>query len=1276
MIEFQSRRRQMTSMRWIRALVATIAMIAMATPTAAVAAAPAAQVSPSDSVVPAAAPATDPDAVSLTGTLRVAIADDFAHGISQTIYSIDTPSGSTPITVPGNEADTLSGALVRVSGRRQADGSVAVAAGSLVVEKTAAANPDAAALGIVTEARGSVSPAVPTTDKIAVIIADYTDLAGYPVTAAQAQSAFSGSTEASASVERYFEETSRDRLTTTTTVLGPWHLGIAQCPGGSSSWSFSTSRTAALNAAAAHSISLSSYDHIVLWTKTPCHQGWAGVAYVPGNYVQLVVDWVTYPSDEPALSAMVASHELGHNHGLNHSNGLACFNGTGAQIELGGTCSLAYYYDEYSTLGMAGSPVHSLLDADRLRSLGWLDSGEWQTVSAVGTYSLLPVYSATAGVRLLRISRPAPVATGVHPGAWTLELRSTLTGTAWDQFGSWPFSTVTTGVTIRYSENSLGPSFMIDTVPDGDTVNGVWFWDSPLQAGGTFSDTVGGFTITVNSVDGSGASVTIGDTMAPTAPLSLEATAIPTGGAQLDWQAATDNLGLAHYRIYRDGSPLGDVSGTTLTYTDPPAGIGGLHTYAVTAVDTAGLEGAPATDGATLVPPPSAPLSVTATPGNGAAQVSWSVPAEGAPIAGYTVISDHGGRTCTTTGATTCIVEGLTNGDPYTFTVTATNAVGTGPASSASNSVTPIPVPGRPTSVSGVPDNTTVAVTWTAPADHGSSSITGYTVTSSPGGKTCITGGTIGCTVTGLTNGVAYTFTVTATNSLGTGLPSDPSSAVTPRTRPDAPVGVTAFASDRSALVSWSAPPFNGGSPVLTYDVVSAPGGLLCHTSGARSCTVSGLTNRLSYTFSVTATNVAGTSDPSADSPAAMPLAGATYVAVTPNRLVDSRSGVRLGLSASLSSAVPVSFQVTGRSVDPNLNIPTGAVAVTGNLTAVNEGSAGYFTLTPDKPVGSPTTSTLNFQKGDTRANAVTVPLRADGKLWIAFRGSAGKKADVVFDVTGYFVGNTSGATYVPRTPNRVLDSRSPTRLGMSASLTSGTPASFHVTGQSADPGLNVPSNAIAVVGNLTAVGQGSAGYFSLTPEQPVGSPTTSTINFPKADVRANAVTVPLGAGGVLWVTFKGTVGTHADAVFDVTGYFVPDTSGATYIALTPNRLVDSRVGTRLGLSASLSSGVPAQFDVTDRSGDVALNVPADAVGITGNLTAVGESSGGYYALTPDDPGPLPPTSTLNFPKGDTRANAVTTPLGDDGHLWVTFVGSDGAHADVVFDVSGYFTMN
>ena len=92
----------------------------------------------------------------------------------------------------------------------------------------------------------------------------------------------------------------------------------------------------------------------------------------------------------------------------------------------------------------------------------------------------------------------------------------------------------------------------------------------------------------------------------------------------------------------------------------------------------------------------------------------------------------------------------------------------------------PATAPGAPSGVTAAKGNAQATVTWTAPAD-GSSPITGYTVTSSPGGVTAsVDGSTTSAVVTGLTNGTSYTFTVTATNVVGTSPASAPSNAVTP----------------------------------------------------------------------------------------------------------------------------------------------------------------------------------------------------------------------------------------------------------------------------------------------------------------------------------------------------------------------------------------------------------------------------------------------------------------------------------------------------------------
>ena len=129
-----------------------------------------------------------------------------------------------------------------------------------------------------------------------------------------------------------------------------------------------------------------------------------------------------------------------------------------------------------------------------------------------------------------------------------------------------------------------------------------------------------------------------------------------------------------------------------------------------------------------------ASIAVTATAGNTQATVGFTAPTSlgGSAITGYTATSNPGNNTATCSSSP-CTVTGLTNGTSYTFTVHATNALGSSAESAASNSVTPAAVPGPPTVPSATAGNTQATVSFTAPSNDGGAPITGYTATSAPG---------------------------------------------------------------------------------------------------------------------------------------------------------------------------------------------------------------------------------------------------------------------------------------------------------------------------------------------------------------------------------------------------------------------------------------------------------------------------------------------------------------------------------------------------------------
>lgn len=234
----------------------------------------------------------------------------------------------------------------------------------------------------------------------------------------------------------------------------------------------------------------------------------------------------------------------------------------------------------------------------------------------------------------------------------------------------------------------------------------------------------------------------------------------------------------------------------------------------------------------------------------------------------------------------------------------------------------PVP-PGPPTSVQLQPGNESITVAWRAPANTGGAAITEYTATSEPGGQFCSTAKTLTCVIDGLSNGTLYTVTVTATSNSGASPPSATAGPVMPRTVPYPPMETRATPTLGQATVTWAPPASDGGTPIQRYVVSASPGDRQCMAQAPHlTCVVSGLTNGVPYTFTVTAVNAVGSSAPSAPSPSVTPDFLYSPIGVP----VLAPSGITVTLNSMTmtpktgSVQLTISYTLTNSTVDRRLD--------------------------------------------------------------------------------------------------------------------------------------------------------------------------------------------------------------------------------------------------------------------------------------------------------------------------------------------------------------------
>ena len=406
------------------------------------------------------------------------------------------------------------------------------------------------------------------------------------------------------------------------------------------------------------------------------------------------------------------------------------------------------------------------------------------------------------------------------------------------------------------------------------------------------------FKVTATNTAGTGAEATA-DVRGQDVPDAAQSVAVALraatpGAVDVNWTA--EGTGKANRYVVTAVSTDGGASVTpcvdaALALTCPFTGLNTAKHYTFTVRAENILTGTDAAPITNVVPDrPGVPLSVAVTvPASGQATVTWEPPASGGAVAGYVVSaasSDLGASIpadcpTTSTDPRSCTFS-LDAAMPYAFTVKAVNASGDQSAT-ATDEIVP-GAPGAPTSVAAALVSNTpgaITVTWDAPL--GAAAVTKYVVTPAADDVNAVDPGvcevtppaTRSCPFTGLTKTASYTFTVRAQNGAG-GTNATDTAALIPD-KPGAPASVTATRGTPAGkvVVTWAA---SGGGAVDSYTVAaestdnaaSTPAGCTVTGGDPRTCTITGLTVSAPYTFKVTATNTAGSSDASS-TPALVP---------------------------------------------------------------------------------------------------------------------------------------------------------------------------------------------------------------------------------------------------------------------------------------------------------------------------------------------------------------------------------------------------------------------
>lgn len=240
---------------------------------------------------------------------------------------------------------------------------------------------------------------------------------------------------------------------------------------------------------------------------------------------------------------------------------------------------------------------------------------------------------------------------------------------------------------------------------------------------------------------------------------------------------------------------------------------------------------------------------------------------------------------------------------------------------------------------------------------------------------------------------------------------------------------------------------------------------------------------------------------------------------MAPNRLLDTRTGVGIGLTGSFGAGTPRNLTVRGGST----GVPADADSVVLNMTVTNVTRDGSFITV--WPAGSPqpVVSNLNNVEGIARPNLVVARVGDGGQISIANDSGT---ADLIADVVGYFSAGAykSGGVITGLTPARILDTRSPSNPFGEGQVRSYTVA----------PAGGIPGTAKTAILKVTAVDPSAGGFLTVWPAGTANPPNVSNLNFVPGMTIPNLVITQIGSGGQ--INIYNAFGT-TDVLIDVLGY-------------------------------------------------------------------------------------------------------------------------------------------